>query len=217
MNNMRPIWSTEPQEHSKLVKLDWFDLVCVSVSNHFAHSKSSPSWVKTSLKICAQFPLMWVFFALFCVFFHAGRQCTDKHYIGLWRWPCTDLLQCERHWGWHQTHLQSCGDLPGDCNWGEQPGIRNCNSVPACDKWATAVFEACTQTYRCILQQIIMKPFNFHDFILINFPEQDRISSEHTYTHTLRRFLLVFASWCVCVCVCAPGQASSSPSISQLL
>lgn len=103
--------------------------------------KRNPLWdhnvVKLGWSAPAEWTLKYVYWFLYVFFsIRAGRQCKDEHYTGLrWR-PCSDLLQCQRHWGRHQAHLQRCGDLPRGCDWGELLWIRNCNTVPACDKWA---------------------------------------------------------------------------------
>lgn len=66
----------------------------------------------------------------------AGWRCEDKHHAGLRGWPRSNLLQRELPGGRNQTHLQSRGDLPGDCHWREQPRLRDCHALPACDMWA---------------------------------------------------------------------------------
>ena len=69
------------------------------------------------------------------VFVCTGRRSEDKHHPGLRRRPRSDVLQRELHRGRHQTHVQGCGNLPGDRHRGEQSGFRGRHAVPPCNMW----------------------------------------------------------------------------------
>lgn len=216
-----PFGATESWESSKLVKLGWSDLVWLSVSNHFEHSDNGSSWVKTSLKMCVHIPLNVFYLSIFFVLRRETVQRRALHWTSematLWPTPTWAPLRMASNtfterWGstgWPplarttlDQKLQCC-----TCMWQVSPCPFTCMYVN---------IQACWRKDNLFSWK--------HETFLFQLISQDRTEyppNAHTHTHThsnfVCRFLLIYFCSVMCLCVCVPGQASSSPSISQLL